>query len=222
MLAAALVSQHRLRPSPPRAPPARLNWLADLFSPDAADSAAAELVLSELCEPEWAIRCELGAAVASSLGGSGSLARGRTDASTDVRLDCGVRFEIDAGFDPPQGTVRLARPSRLLAAEGFWKVSETDDRDVPKAISWRLQSTGIRAGEEELVPRGPLYFNALLEGDGSTLPLQLTAGRLTVKEDLGADVGIFRARGILAEFKIVGAFEAQRAIDPAQPPPPAS
>ncbi|EOD12336.1 hypothetical protein EMIHUDRAFT_104216 [Emiliania huxleyi CCMP1516] len=218
MLAAALVSQHRLRPSPPRAPPARLNWLADLFSPVAADSAAAELVLSELCEPEWAIRCELGAAVASSLGGSGSLARGRTDASTDVRLDCGVRFEIDAGFDPPQGTVRLARPSRLLAAEGFWKISETDDRDVPKAISWRLQSTGIRAGEEELVPPGPLYFNALLEGDGSTLPLQLTAGRLTVKEDIGADVGIFRARGILAEFKIVGAFEAQRAIDPAQPP----
>ena len=44
--------------------------------------------------------------------------------------------------------------------------------------------------------------------------LELTFGRITVKEALGADTPIFSARGILAEFKIVGVFECAQNTEP--------
>ena len=41
--------------------------------------------------------------------------------------------------------------------------------------------------------------------------MTLGNGRITVKEEIGANVGIFNAKGILAEFKIVGVFDAAKA-----------
>jgi hypothetical protein len=63
----------------------------------------------------------------------------------------------------------------------------------------------MRLGDDVLVPPGPMYFNARCEWKEGRLALY--DGRLTVKEDVGIDVGLFKAKGILAEFKIVGTFE---------------
>ena len=49
--------------------------------------------------------------------------------------------------------------------------------------------------------------------EGRPEAITLSDGRITVKEDVGADVGIFRAKGILAEFKIVGTFECTPCLE---------
>ena len=63
------------------------------------------------------------------------------------------------------------------------------------------------------MPPGPLYFDAkCARGRGGALALRLYDGLITVKEEVGADVpGLFRSRGILAEFKVVGTFSAEPA-----------
>jgi len=95
-------------------------------------------------------------------------------------------------------------------------VDATDESGMPTAVQWRLSCSGISAGgdEDELVPQGSLYCNALLtvRADGG---ITLGDGRLTVKEELGISgaPSIVNAKGILAEFKIVGSFD----MSPAEP-----
>lgn len=236
MLVGALLS---CRPAPPRSPAALLaeggGWWANLnpwaelpVSADVAETVAG------ICRPDgWSVRCTLGSQPARELGGTGTLAKG--EASSTVGLDYSVRFELEEGYDPPQGTVSLLSASRLLStstaaeeaaaaaagtrpavAKGFWSVDATDDEDVPTAIKWRLQCVGIESGGVTIVPEGQIYFNALvgerraLPGEESaegTRPISLGSGRVTVKEDVGVNT-IFQARGILAEFKLVGSFDA--------------
>ena len=127
-------------------------------------------------------------------------------------LNLRVAFSLDEGYVPPQGTVRLLKPSRYFAELGFWKVDADTDDGVPQALQWRLQSNegGLVVGGQTLLPEGPVYFNALCRED-SRCGWQLADGRVTVKEDIGVNAGIFNARGILAEFKIVGIFGVSQA-----------
>ena len=134
------------------------------------------------------------------------LARAQSSTAT---LDIATAFSRDEGFDPPQGSVTLLRDSRFLASsQGFWKLESDDDDGVPQTVQWRLRTSeqGLTLGDSVLVPPGPLYFNARCSWDEVGGVLRLGDGRLTVKEDIGVDAGIFKAKGILAEFKIVGTF----------------
>lgn len=63
----------------------------------------------------------------------------------------------------PQGSVRLLSPSTLLSDEsGFWRIDATDDGGMPVVLQWRLGTSGIAASGETLVPKGPIYCNALV------------------------------------------------------------
>ena len=168
------------------------------------------------------MRCEIGAEVARSVGGSGSLAMAKEGSSTGV-LSLRLRFSVDDGYAPPQGAVALLRESRFFPPaapadasarrEGFWKLGEDDDDGVPRQIQWRLQTgaDGLVLGGQTLVPPGAVYFNAKASFDAAQDKLALYDGRITVKEDIGVNTPVFSARGILAEFKIVGTFECSRA-----------
>ena len=80
-----------------------------------------------------------------------------------------------------------------------------------RRLQWRVACLGI---ESVGLPAGPLYFNAKIALDGDAI--SLTSGRLTVKEEIGVNTPLFpTARGILAEFKIVGTFEARARAAPA-------
>jgi hypothetical protein len=198
-------------------------WL-DWLSPAEEQSEDSSVLLEELCrESGWDVQCEIGAANARRLGGTGKLASGDATGA-DVGLDLRLRFLLDSGFEPPQGSVELLRPSRFFdeapgAVRGFWKVDADDDAGVPTAVQWRLSCTGLNASGNILVSPGPLYFNAKVEqpvggiagrqGVGTT-GVRMGDGRITVKEDLGVNL-LFQARGILAEFKIVGSFECSPA-----------
>jgi hypothetical protein len=72
-----------------------------------------------------------------------------------------------------------------------------------------MREEGLQLGGETLISGGPLYFNARCAPapENADPAYVLSDGRLTVKEDLGSNVGLFQSRGILAEFKIVGGFE---------------
>ena len=102
-------------------------------------------------------------------------------------------------------------------------------RKVPTQVQLRLRSLGISSAGESVVPPGAVYLNAKVAYDpvraAAPTPnaegLTLYDGRVTVKEDVGGFGGfsggpIFSAKGILAEFKIVGTFEAS----PAEASPP--
>ena len=100
----------------------------------------------------------------------------------------------------------LARSSKYFADVGFWKVQADADDGAPEQVQWRLDCAneeGLTLGGQTLLPKGSVYFNALYSGG-----VGLERGRITVKEEIGQDFGIFNAKGILAEFKIVGTFEA--------------
>ncbi len=199
----------------PRHAPSQLGWLDWLAGEDVQSSPEASEVLREITRPEgWDVSCSIGSDVARSVGGSGLLANGE---SATVRLDLRLRFALDSGYDPPQGSVSLLQRSSYVNAEqGIWKVDSDTDAGVPDVVQWRLNLPGgLQAGGQELLPAGPIYFNARCQrgdgGDGGgALPrLRLRAGRLTVKEDIGIDTPIFGGKGILAEFKIVGTFETR-------------
>ena len=211
-----LLSHRRLPPPPPitlSAAPWWNLWAEEPASPEVAST------ISGLCRPGgWKVRCSIGSEVARGLGGTGTLSKG--DGTGTLGLDFDVAFSVDEGFEPPQGTVKLLSTSRLLSADGgdrlpgFWSVDATDGDDVPQNIRWRLFCTGLSSGDSTVVPEGPLYFNALIEerrrtpGDASEArPIALRSGRLTVKEDISVNT-IFQSRGILAEFKLVGSFDA--------------
>ena len=211
----------RLPPASSRCQPTQLglmDWLLAPEPPFESDGLLPEAVRAyeELCRSTgWNVKCSIGSEVARSVGGSGSLARNRDGGSTG-ELTVPLCFSRDIGYDPPQGAVRLLRSSRFLAAQdGFWKVDADDDRGMPKVVQWRLStgSDGIVLGEQLLVPPGSLYFNAKVEYNDESGALKLYDGRLTVKEEIGVNTGLFNAKGILAEFKIVGTFEAQQRTD---------
>jgi hypothetical protein len=196
-----------------------MDWLSSL-SGDELISPAAESTLTELCRPEgWRVRCEIGQEVARAVGGSGALAKGGV--SSTALLDLRLQFALDDGYAPPQGSVTLLKESRFFVNEpGFWKVEADDDDGTPQQISWRLRvgDAGLLVDGDRalLAPGQNVYFNAMsswTEGGvarGTDGGLILNAGRITVKEDIGINVGLFDARGILAEFKIVGVFECSR------------
>jgi hypothetical protein len=181
------------------------DWLS---SPQQEDdlSVEAAAAFEALCrEDGWLVRCQIGSEAARAVGGSGELAKG---SSSTAAIDFALSFSRDAGYVPSQGSVNLIRASRFLAPKpGFWKLESDDDDGVPQTVQWRLQTSeqGMRLGDDVLVPPGPMYFNARCEWKEGRLALY--DGRLTVKEDVGIDVGLFKAKGILAEFKIVGTFE---------------
>ena len=80
---------------------------------------------------------------------------------------------------------------------------------LPFQLQWRLGTVaedGLVASGDTLIPPGAVYFNARCERREDGLGVRLSDGRITVKEEIGAN-GLFQARGILAEFKIVGTFE---------------
>ena len=94
----------------------------------------------------WIIRCEIGTNAARDAGGTGRLAT-RTDASACASVDAAVAFDAETGYEPPQGSVRLLVPSRLLSeGRSFWKLEEVDERGVPKFVKWRVECpAGIQA-----------------------------------------------------------------------------
>jgi len=223
-----------LRPLPSLSPRLAMSdgggqgWWQSLFAEEPAASPLAEATVREICrEDGWLVKCVVGPTIARQLGGTGSLAR--RGGGTDVRLDFSVAFAQEVGYDPPQGTVRLLGESKLLStstaeeeaalappgerpqvAKGFWSVDKTDEFDVPTAVRWRLQCAGISSGGEEVVAAGQLYFNALVgqrrPSAAAATSIVLSDGRVTVKEDIGVNA-IFQARGILAEYKVVGSFD---------------
>jgi hypothetical protein len=100
------------------------DWIDSALGTDAQPSSeASALAIGSLCrEGGWDLRCNIGSEPARSLGGSGAVAKG---SSGTAILDLALAFELDEGYDPPQGSVRLIRPSRFLGGEnnrGFWKV----------------------------------------------------------------------------------------------------
>ena len=102
--------------------------------------------------------------------------------------------------------------TRLQAEGGFWKVEADTDEGVPTYVQWRLGCAGgLAASGQQLVPAGPLYFNAKARASDGGDRLALVDGRITIKEDVGANTPLFAGRGILAEFKVVGTFEAREA-----------
>jgi len=200
-----------LRCSAPRAEESGgwFSGLTDLFK-DFEPSQEKAAVMAELCRPDgWDVRCEIGSGVAKSVGGSGALAKAN---SQDVRLELSLaldQYTEERYQDPPQGALRFLRQSRFFEPEseiieGFFKI-EADAEGVPTYVQWRTKCLGI---ESVGLPAGSLYFNAKIVRDGDRCTLE--AGRLTVKEEIGVNTPLFpTARGILAEFKIVGTFEAR-------------
>ena len=108
-------------------------------------------------------------------------------------------------LQPPIPKV-LANTDTLLSPTTLPSGSDQDDDEgVPTYVQWRTKCLGI---ESVGLPAGSLYFNAKIVRDGDRCTLE--AGRLTVKEEIGVNTPLFpTARGILAEFKIVGTFEAR-------------
>lgn len=131
------------------------------------------VVTGPLPSPSHAARCE----------GSTPPLESNLYIQPQVGVNALLAFEREEGFEPAQGSVRLLTPSKLLSAEGgFWRVDATDESGMPTAVQWRLSCSGISAGgdEDELVPQGSLYCNALLtvRADGG---ITLGDGRLTVR-----------------------------------------
>ena len=204
----------------PRAGMPRMGFFDWLLPDYDAEGLSPEAIaaVEDICRPSgWDVKCEIGSEVARSVGGSGQLASG--PASGTAVLDLRLCFALDKGYSPPQGPVRLARSSRYFSEVGFWKVDADTDGGVPEQVQWRLQTLddGLVLGGQTLVPPGPCYFNMLYtpaDGDGAGGGGgSLEKGRITVKEEIGVNTGIFQAKGILAEFKIVGTCSAARAPD---------
>ena len=144
------------------------SWWEQLWAEPPVSEAAAATVAGLCREQGWEVRCTLGSRVARGMGGTGTLALQREESST-VGIDFTVAFELEEGYDPPQGIVRLLSPSKYLSSstaaeesqraapgakpavsKGFWSVDTTDDEGVPTvvvtAVVWRLECGRHRAG----------------------------------------------------------------------------
>ena len=76
--------------------------------------------------------------------------------------------------------------------------------------AWREEADGRKARSLRVaVPVGTLVEEGRRApgDDEAARPIALGRGRVTVKEDIGVNTGIFQGRGILAEFKLVGSFD---------------
>ena len=200
-----------------RAPSRVTMGLFDVLWPS---SPAVAATVEEICRKDgWDVVCTLGLQAAQGLRSraedrSGSPLPAALQASTsgDVDIQFAVAFDLELGLDPgsrsmAQGTVRLLSTSRYLsmsAETGAWKVTSTDDDEVPTAIRWNLRSTQIAAGGDTLVPEGPLYFNALTTAERRRRGLDVGSGRVAIREDSSVLSQIFGTRGLIEEFKTVG------------------
>lgn len=204
-----------------RAP--RMGFFDFLNQPDdEALSPEAAFAIESLCRPlGWDVKCEIGSEVARSVGGSGTLAKG---SSSTALLTLKLGFTVDEGYAPPQGAVAFLAPSRFFtdaSPRGFWKVDDDGDDGFPRQVQWRLHTSdaeeGLVLGGDTLLPAGAVYFNAKCKTKtsqaGEAMGITLGDGRITVKEDLGANTPLFQGRGILAEFKVCGTFECREALE---------
>ena len=102
-------------------------------------------LIGALCRPEgWDLRASIGADLARSLGGTGSLAArgGEGGNGGTAELSARVAFECDERFTAyPQGTATLLRPSKYLSARrGLWSVeagSSQGPRDGEQVLELR-------------------------------------------------------------------------------------
>lgn len=135
--------------------------------------------------------------------------------SSDVGLQFGVAFDLEPGLDAgsraaAQGTVRRLGSSRFLSiseATGSWRVTSSDDDEVPTAIRWSLECSEVAVGDDVIVPPGPLYFNALTTAERRQRGLGKGSGRVAIREDSSMLSALFGTRGLIEEFKTVGRFE---------------
>ena len=174
-------------------------WFDEALNGDECLSPEAAAAIDALCRADgWSCKCEIGSSVARSVGGSGSLATGPTTSTAVLNLRLG--FALDEGYAPPQGGCSLLKPSKFLSADqptrGFWKVDDDGDDGFPRQVQWRLntkEADGLTmAGGDVLLPPGAVYFNAKCASRADGAGITLGDGRITIKEDLGANVGIFQ------------------------------
>ena len=192
-------------------------------------SPAVATTVEAICrEAGWDVRCTLGLQAAQGLrsraedrsGGPLPVAL-QESTSADVGIQFAVAFDLEPGLDPgsramARGTVRLLSTSRYLvtsAETASWKVTATDDDEVPTAMRWSLQCAEVAAGGDVFVPEGPVYFNALTTAERRQRGLDTGSGRVTIREDSSLLSAFFGTRGLIEEFKTVGRFE----IKPREP-----
>eukprot|EP00964_Phaeocystis_antarctica_P100044 scaffold65762_cov60-Phaeocystis_antarctica.AAC.7 len=197
-----------------------MGMLDDLLWPS---SPAVASTVEAICrEDGWDVRCTLGLQAARGLrsraedrsGGPLPVAM-QESTSGDVGVQYSVAFDLEPGRDPgsramAQGTVRLLSTSRYLATSAetaTWKVTSTDDDEVPTAIRWCLQCSEVAAGGDILVPQGPAYFNAFTTAERRQRGLDAGSGRVTIREDSSLLSGFFGTRGLIEEFKTVGSLD---------------
>ena len=203
-----------------------MGMLDDILWPS---SPAVATTVAAICGADgWDVRCTLGLQAARGLRSrtedrtGGPLPAAMQDStSADVGIQFSVAFDLEPGRDPgsramAQGAVRLLSTSRYLATSvesASWKVTSTDDDEVPTAMRWCLQCSEVAAGGDILVPQGPVYFNAFTTAERRQRGLEAGSGRVTIREDSSLLSAIFGTRGLIEEFKTVGRFE----IKPREP-----
>lgn len=173
--------------------------------------------VEDICRDDgWDVLCTLGVQAAQGLRSRAEDRSGgplpktlRMSTSGDVNIQFAVAFALEPSLDPgsrsmAKGSVQLLSTSRFLslsATTGTWKVTSTDDDEVPVALRWDLQSAVIAAGGDIIIPEGPLYFNALTTAERRRRGLDVGSGRVTIRE--GSSL---LTRSLIEQFKTVGRF----------------
>jgi hypothetical protein len=198
-----------------------MGMLDELFWPS---SPAVATTVAAICrEDGWDVRCTLGLQAARGLrsraedrSGGPLPAAMQESTSADVGVQYSVALDLEPGRDPgsramAQGTLRLLSTSRYLeesAETATWKVTSTDDDEVPTSIRWCLQcSSEVAVGGDILVPQGPVYFNAFTTAERRQRGLDAGSGRVTIREDSSLLSALFGTRGLIEEFATVGRLE---------------
>ena len=137
-----------------------------LFEQDPEPTEEERALMEALCRPDgWEIRATIGADLARSLGGTGSLATSGKDGT--AALSARVAFEQDARFAAyPQGTAKLLRPSRALTERpGLWSVETA--AEAPNRWSYATSPEMLEtAGKQMLELRWECEGVALGGGGG--------------------------------------------------------
>ena len=156
-------------------------------------------LIGALCRPDgWDLSASIGADLARSLGGTGSLAArgGEGGNGGTAALSARVAFECDERFTAyPQGTATLLRPSKYLSARrGLWSVevgSSQGPRDGEQVLELRWECEPIGPEDGVLVPGGPIYLSGVVSLDEqATRVAALTSGRVQAGAMLRCDEGI--------------------------------
>ena len=200
---------------------ARMGLIDELLWPS---SPAIATTVNAICaDAGWDVRCTIGPEAARTLRSRAEDRSGaplpdelQESAAGDVGITFSVAFDLEAGRDAgsrsrAQGAARLLSTSRFLSASAApgatWKVTSTDDDEVPTAIRWRLDSAEIAVSGDVFVPSGPLYFNAFTTAERRARGLDVGSGRVAIRQDSSALSALFGTRGLIEEFKTVGRFE---------------